>query len=287
MGYRRPGFRGYRRRRKPRLYRVAVRALQSVARQRRAVMALLVRGARRLRPGPELGTGQLAVLDHRRSDRGARSDPDGARAEARKGRQAAAAPAAAAPSQDDDHRAPRADSIRAMMLIRTYRVRGHLAANLDPLGLSKHEMPADLTPEYHGFSDADIDRPVYLGGTLGLEWATVREIVDILRAQLLRQCRPRIYAHRRCRGASLPAGADGGQGQGDRVHARGQEGDPEQGDRSRAVGEIPRQEICRHQALRPRWRREHDPRAGSGHQIWRRSIGVQRDRLSAWRIAAG
>ena len=55
-----------------------------------------------------------------------------------------------------------------MMLIRTYRVRGHLAANLDPLGLSKHEMPADLTPEYHGFSDADIDRPVYLGGTLGL-----------------------------------------------------------------------------------------------------------------------
>ncbi|HEV7341149.1 MAG TPA: 2-oxoglutarate dehydrogenase E1 component [Sphingopyxis sp.] len=74
------------------------------------------------------------------------------------------------------------DSIRAMMLIRTYRVRGHLAANLDPLGLSQRELPADLTPEYHGFVGADQDRPVWLGGTLGLERATVREIVAILRA---------------------------------------------------------------------------------------------------------
>jgi len=74
------------------------------------------------------------------------------------------------------------DSIAAMMLIRTYRVRGHLAANLDPLGLAKREMPADLTPEYHGFSGAALDRPVYLGGTLGLRQASVREIVAILRA---------------------------------------------------------------------------------------------------------
>jgi len=74
------------------------------------------------------------------------------------------------------------DSIRAMMLIRTYRVRGHLAANLDPLGLSTRELPADLTPEYHGFSGADLDRPVWLGGALGLEKATIREIVAILRA---------------------------------------------------------------------------------------------------------
>ncbi|MEP7004870.1 MAG: 2-oxoglutarate dehydrogenase E1 component [Sphingomonas bacterium] len=98
-----------------------------------------------------------------------------------KGGKPAAAPVAAAPSQEDITRAA-ADSIRAMLLIRTYRVRGHLAANLDPLGLSKHEMPADLTTEYHGFSDADLDRPIYLGGTMGLQWATVRELVDILRA---------------------------------------------------------------------------------------------------------
>jgi 2-oxoglutarate dehydrogenase E1 component len=73
------------------------------------------------------------------------------------------------------------DSICAMMLIRTYRVRGHLAADLDPLGLAKRDMPADLTPEFHGFSGAALDRPVYVGGALGLEKATVREIVDILR----------------------------------------------------------------------------------------------------------
>jgi 2-oxoglutarate dehydrogenase E1 component len=99
---------------------------------------------------------------------------------ARGGAKPAPAPATA-PSQEDIIRAA-GDSIRAMLLIRTYRVRGHLAANLDPLGLSKREMPADLTTEYHGFSNDDIDRPVYLGGTLGLQWATVREIVDTLRA---------------------------------------------------------------------------------------------------------
>ncbi len=73
------------------------------------------------------------------------------------------------------------DSIRAMMLVRTYRVRGHLAADLDPLGLAKQDLPPDLSPEYHGFSGAALDRKVYLGGTLGLEWSTVRELVEILK----------------------------------------------------------------------------------------------------------
>ncbi len=100
---------------------------------------------------------------------------------AKGGAKPAAAPAAA-PSQDAIVKAA-ADSIRAMLLIRTYRVRGHLAANLDPLGLNAtRELPADLRTEYHGFSEADIDRPVYLGGTMGLQWTTVRELVDTLRA---------------------------------------------------------------------------------------------------------
>ncbi len=94
----------------------------------------------------------------------------------------AAAAKAGTPLSDEAVERAADDSIRAMMLIRTYRVRGHLAANLDPLGLSKRELPADLTPEYHGFAGADQDRPVYLGGTLGLEKASVREIVAILRA---------------------------------------------------------------------------------------------------------
>lgn len=94
----------------------------------------------------------------------------------------AAAKAAGKPMAEADAVAAASDSIRAMMLVRTYRVRGHLAANLDPLGLSKQEIPADLTPEYHGFSGADLDKRVYVGGTLGLEWTTVRELVDTLRA---------------------------------------------------------------------------------------------------------
>ncbi len=94
----------------------------------------------------------------------------------------AAAKTAGKPISDADAVSAASDSIRAMMLVRTYRVRGHLAANLDPLGLTKEDIPADLTPEYHGFSGPDLDRKVYVGGTLGLEWTTVRELVDTLRA---------------------------------------------------------------------------------------------------------
>jgi len=88
----------------------------------------------------------------------------------------------AAPAIDQGEIEQRAlDSIRAIMMIRTYRVRGHLLANLDPLGLSKRDEPADLTPEWHGFKESDMDREVFVGGFLGLERATPREILAILR----------------------------------------------------------------------------------------------------------
>jgi len=94
----------------------------------------------------------------------------------------AAAKKAGTAMSDADITAAAMDAIRAMGLIRTYRVRGHLAANLDPLGLTQRDLPADLTPEYHGFSGAGIDQRVYLGGQLGLEWATIRQLVNVLRA---------------------------------------------------------------------------------------------------------
>lgn len=91
--------------------------------------------------------------------------------------------AAAGPAADPDSiRRAADDSIRAMMLIRTYRVRGHLAARLDPLGLYRQDLPADLTPEYHGFGPNDLDRPIWVGGALGFERATVREIVAVLQS---------------------------------------------------------------------------------------------------------
>src|SRR5215475_1222421 len=73
------------------------------------------------------------------------------------------------------------DSIRALMLIRAYRVMGHLAADLDPLGLVVRKMHKELRPETYGFTEADLDRPIFIDKVLGLEIATVREILKILR----------------------------------------------------------------------------------------------------------
>ena len=95
---------------------------------------------------------------------------------------AVAEKAAASGASPDEIRRAAEDSIRAMMLIRTYRVRGHLAADLDPLGLLSRDVPADLTPAYHNFTNADLDRPIWMCGTLGFEQATVREIVRVLQA---------------------------------------------------------------------------------------------------------
>jgi 2-oxoglutarate dehydrogenase E1 component len=92
----------------------------------------------------------------------------------------AAARAEATGADTDAVRRAADDSIRAMMLIRTYRVRGHLAAKLDPLGLYLADCPADLEPAYHGFKETDLDRPVYICGVLGFEQASVREIVRVL-----------------------------------------------------------------------------------------------------------
>jgi 2-oxoglutarate dehydrogenase E1 component len=74
------------------------------------------------------------------------------------------------------------DSLRALMLIRAYRVRGHLEADLDPLGLQKKKPHPELDPKTYGFSDADLDRPIFIDNVLGRETATLREILSILKA---------------------------------------------------------------------------------------------------------
>lgn len=72
------------------------------------------------------------------------------------------------------------DSVRALMMIRAFRVRGHLAANLDPLGLAPPGDHPELRPETYGFTSADLDRPIFLDKVLGLETASIRQIIDIL-----------------------------------------------------------------------------------------------------------
>src|SRR5215472_13277018 len=73
------------------------------------------------------------------------------------------------------------DSIRALMLIRAYRARGHFHANLDPLGLEPPQNEEELEPRSYGFGEADLDRRIFLDHVLGLEFSTIREIVAILR----------------------------------------------------------------------------------------------------------
>src|SRR5690242_5674774 len=72
-------------------------------------------------------------------------------------------------------------SLRALMLIRSYRVRGHLEARLDPLGLQIPPSHPELDPRSYGFNDNDLDRPIFIDNVLGRETATLREIVAILR----------------------------------------------------------------------------------------------------------
>ena len=89
--------------------------------------------------------------------------------------------AAAATVGVDQIRAATLDSVRVLMLIRAYRIRGHLAAHLDPLGLEKRDPHPELEPATYGFQEGDYDRPIFIDGVLGRETATLREIVSILR----------------------------------------------------------------------------------------------------------
>jgi 2-oxoglutarate dehydrogenase E1 component len=81
----------------------------------------------------------------------------------------------------DEVQAAVRDSIAAIMLIRAYRMRGHLAADLDPLGLSHFPEQPELQPETYGFGSGDMERDIFIAGYLGLESATVSKILDILK----------------------------------------------------------------------------------------------------------
>ena len=73
------------------------------------------------------------------------------------------------------------DSIRALMIIRAYRIRGHLAADLDPLKLVDTDTHPELDPKSYGFTEADMDRPIFIDNVLGLQVASMRQIIDIVR----------------------------------------------------------------------------------------------------------
>ncbi|MEO1725063.1 MAG: 2-oxoglutarate dehydrogenase E1 component [Pseudomonadota bacterium] len=73
------------------------------------------------------------------------------------------------------------DSIRAIMYIRSFRSRGHLGADLDPLGLVGRKGHPEFDPAFFGFEQKDLDRPIFIDKVLGLETATMREIEALLK----------------------------------------------------------------------------------------------------------
>ncbi len=77
-------------------------------------------------------------------------------------------------------RAATLDSIRAIMMIRAYRIRGHLIANLDPLHIEPPKEHPELDPRTYGFTDNNFDKPIFIDNVLGLETASINEMMEIL-----------------------------------------------------------------------------------------------------------
>ena len=113
----------------------------------------------------------------------------------------------------EDIRSATLDSIRALMLIRAYRVRGHLEAYLDPLGLAPKVTHPELDPLTYGFSEADRQRPIFINGVLGYETATLDEIIRSVRTTYCGQVgveeAARECLHERDRVGAAPRGEDG------------------------------------------------------------------------------
>ncbi len=141
------------------------------------------------------------------------------------------------------------------MMIRAYRMRGHLHANLDPLGLS--ETPNDyneLEPENYGFTPADYNRKIFIDNVLGLEYATVPEMLDILKRTYCGTIGVE-FMH-----ISDPAEKariqERIEGPDKRLLSRrkAREGHPVEADRSGRLRAVHRRQIQGHQAFRPGWR---------------------------------
>jgi 2-oxoglutarate dehydrogenase E1 component len=85
------------------------------------------------------------------------------------------------PVDGESVRATALDSIRAIQLVRAYRVIGHLEADLDPLKITPRQPHPQLEAGFYGFHDAEMDKPIYIAGVMGMDTATPRQMMDLLR----------------------------------------------------------------------------------------------------------
>ncbi len=88
---------------------------------------------------------------------------------------------AAKPVDGESVRGVALDSIRAIQLVRAYRVIGHLEADLDPLGITPRQPHPQLEAGFYGFHEAEMDKPIYIAGVMGMDTATPRQMMDLLR----------------------------------------------------------------------------------------------------------
>ncbi len=80
-----------------------------------------------------------------------------------------------------DIESSKSESIKAIALIRAYRIRGHLIANLDPLGMMERKYLHELHPEDHGFKKDDYNKKIFLGPYMESGYATINEILSKVR----------------------------------------------------------------------------------------------------------
>ena len=119
------------------------------------------------------------------------------------------------------------DSIHALMLIRAYRMRGHFHAKLDPLGIQQEPNEEELDPRSYGFQEADLDRKIFLDKVLGLEFASMREIVAILRRTYCQTLGVEFMHISNAAQKELDPGAHRRPRQGDQLHHPGQARHPQ------------------------------------------------------------
>ena len=145
------------------------------------------------------------------------------------------------------------------MLIRSYRVRGHLQAHLDPLGLTIPAHHAELDPKTYGFTDADMDKPIFIDNVLGRETATLREILQILQQTYcgpigvefmhIQDPEQKSWIQRKVEGAPWL----------NFLSSDEKRTVLQQPDRSRGLRGVLPEALRHHQALRPGGRRNHHP----------------------------
>ena len=73
------------------------------------------------------------------------------------------------------------DSIKALRIIRAYRMNGHLIADLDPLNISLKKYHSELDYKSFGFKEEDLNKVIFIHGSLGLEFAKLKDILKILK----------------------------------------------------------------------------------------------------------